>query len=236
MSAPNVIEKPRLPVSNTGEIHLACAVLVDTSSSMAGKEEDIVEGIRTMKDAIMEDDIARGRVEICLITFDSEVREVCPFGPVSRIEIPDIRTHGMTCTHAAVAFALKRVQERTAEYRSLGMTYKQPWIWLLTDGHSNDADNGAFQALLEAQNTKPNPKCIFYGVAIGDDVNEQELASMSRNSTILKVSKEDFMEAFSFISQSLSMTSRTAPGEDEDQTPPPEIQKIRIPLGEEHQQ
>ena len=82
--------------------------------------------------------------------------------------------------------------------------------------------------LLEAQNAKPHPKCVFYGVAIGDKVNEQELASMSKDRTILKVRKEDFMEAFSFISQSLSMTSRRVPGEEDEQTPPPEIQRIQI--------
>lgn len=228
MGTPIVIEKPRLPVSNTGEMHLACVVLIDTSGSMQGKENEIMEGMRTMRDAIMEDDIARGRVEICLATFGSKVTEECPFGPVSKMRIPDISTGGMTCTHAAVAFALRRVQERTAEYRNLGMTYKQPWIWLLTDGYSNDPDNGAFKELLEAQNAKPHPKCVFFGVAIGDNVNEQELASMSKDSTILKVRKEDFMEAFTFISQSLSMTSRRVPGEEDEQTPPPEIQKIQI--------
>ncbi len=210
--AVNVVEKPRLPVENTGEQHLACAVLVDTSGSMAGYEGKLEEAIREMKTAIEEDDVARGRVEICLITFDDDVREESPFSSIERMEVPHINCGGMTCTHAAVQFALRRVEERKEEYKRLGITYNQPWIWLLTDGGSNDTDNGSFIELLEAQ--KKDHPVTFFGVAIGNNVNESELAKMHKDSVILKVSKDDFRAAFKFISQSVSSTAGKKPGDD----------------------
>lgn len=208
--APIVHEKPRLPIENTGEQHLACAVLVDTSGSMSGYEQQLVDAIKAMKEAIEDDDIARGRVEICLITFDDDVKEESPFGAISRMEIPRISCGGMTSTHEAIQFALRRVAERKAEYQRNHVTYNQPWIWLLTDGGSNDTDNGSFEELLNAQR---DSKCVFFGVAIGDGVNEEELGKMHKNGMILRVGKDNLASAFDFISQSASGASVNKPGE-----------------------
>ena len=215
--AATVHEKPRLPIENTGEQHLACAVLVDTSGSMRGYEQQLVKAITAMKEAIQDDDIARGRVEVCLITFDDDVREESPFGPVSKMEIPRISCGGMTSTHAAIQFALQRVAERKADYKQNHVTYNQPWIWLLTDGGSNDSDNGAFEELLKAQR---DSKCVFFGVAVGDGVNEAELGGMHKNGMILKVDKDNLSAAFDFISQSASGASVNEPGSKVKLTPP----------------
>lgn len=205
-----ITEQPRLPVENTGEQHLACAVLVDTSGSMQGCKAKLEEAIATMKQAIENDDIARGRVEICLIAFDDNVRELSPFGPISSMEVPrSINCAGMTCTHAAVEFALRRVEERKADYKNNHVTYNQPWIWLFTDGGSNDADNGSFQELLNAQQQK---KCVFFGVAVGDQVNEAELGSMHQNGMIFRVGKDNLKDAFEYLSQSVTSASQTKPG------------------------
>lgn len=225
---PTIHERPRLPVENTGEQHLACAVLVDTSGSMSGYEKQIEEAITAMKDAIISDDVARGRVEVCLITFDDDVNEVSPFGPISRLEIPRISCGGMTSTHAAVQFALRRVAERKMEYKQNNVTYNQPWIWLLTDGGANDTDNGSFQELLDAQRGR---KCNFFGVAIGDGVREQELGSMHKDGMILKVGRDDLAKVFEFISQSVSSASVHEPGQTVKTQVPSEIevQFIDIP-------
>ena len=225
--SPIIHEKPRLPIENTGEQHLACAVLIDTSASMTGYENDLMDAIKAMKDAIVNDDIARGRVEISVIAFDDDVREESPFGPIARMEAPRITCGGMTSTHAAIEFALERVNERKEEYKQNHLTYNQPWIWLLTDGGSNDADNGSFEKLLQAQREK---KCTFFGVAIGDNVNETELGRMHKNGMILKVGKDDLGKVFEFISKSVTGASTSKPGEKVDLSLPSEIQAQYISI------
>ena len=224
--APKIMERPRLPIENTGEQHLACVVLVDTSGSMHGYERQLTDAIIQMKEAIENDDTARGRVEVCLVTYDDDVREESPFGAISRMAIPSISCAGMTSTHAAIDFALKRVAERKSEYQQNHVTYNQPWIWLLTDGESNDRDNGSFEALLEAQQ---NSKCVFFGVAVGDEANEQELARMHKNGLVLRVEKDNFASVFQFISQSVSGASASKPGTSISVVPPPEITLLTIP-------
>ncbi len=197
-----IIEKPRRAVVGTAQ-KLPCIVLVDTSGTMSGYEEFLEEGLRDMKAAIMEDDIARSRVELSIVTFDDDIHEESAFGPIQQMEIPHITTGGRTCTHAAVTFALQRVRERKNEYKRLNLTSNQPWIWLLTDGRSNDPDNGSFNELIEEQQNK---KCVFFGVAVGslNSESEAELASMDIEHKILQIEKNHFKDAFKYISQSIS--------------------------------
>ncbi len=198
------IEKPRRPVSGAAQ-HLPCIVLVDTSGTMSGYEDFLEEGLREMKEAIIKDDIARNSVEIAIMTFDDDVYEKVPFGNIQNMEIPHITTGGRTCTHAAITYALQRVHERKAEYKSLKLTSYEPWIWLLTDGQSNDPDNGSFDDLLEEQKKE---KCVFFGVAVGSLNNEaeEELAGMHINHQLLQINKNEFKSAFKYIYNSVSQS------------------------------
>ena len=205
-----ITERPRLPIENLGEQHLPCVILVDTSHSMRGYEQQLTEAIRNLKCAIENDDTARGRVEVCLATYDDDVREESPFGAISKMRIPTISCGGMTRTHIAIKFALDRLAERKQDYVNNHVMYNQPWICLLTDGESNDADNGAFEELLDAQKSS---KCVFFGIAIGDQANEKELAGMHKNGMVLKVEKDNLSSAFEFISQSVNPASAHNPGE-----------------------
>ncbi len=206
----NITERPRLPIENLGEQHLPCVILVDTSYSMRGYEKQLTEAIQNLKNAIESDDTARGRVEVCLVTYDDDVREESPFSAISKMRIPTISCGGLTRTHLAIKFALDRLAERKQDYINHHVMYNQPWICLLTDGESNDADNGAFEELLEAQRTA---KCVFFGIEIGDQANEKELAGMHKNGMVLKVEKDNLSSAFEFISQSVNPASAHAPGE-----------------------
>ena len=205
----NFLETPR-PIINRGEEHIACAVVVDTSGSMSGYEQELVHALNEMKEAIIDDDMARGRVELCLITYDNAPRMVQPFGPMHMFEVPtDIRCNGMTSTHAAIRMALDAVKDRTAEYDAQGVARKRPWLWLLTDGGSNDADNGSYEELMDMQ---LNSQLNFFGVGIGPQADGSELKSMSKKHQMLRVSRQDFLEAFKLISQSMSRSSSSSSG------------------------
>ena len=204
------IETPRPPV-NPGEEHIACAVVVDTSGSMAPHARELQQAIVDLADTINADDTCRGRIELCLITFDSDVRVVQPFGPMHSFEPPrQIKCTGMTSTHQAIRVALDEVNRRKAEYNANHVSYRQPWLWLFTDGGSNDNDNGSYAELLRLQNDR---KLSFYGVGIGSGADASELKSMHKNGIMLRVSQENFKAAFEFLSASLSQTSHSQPGE-----------------------
>jgi uncharacterized protein YegL len=59
------------------EPRCACVLLLDTSGSMAGEKIDALnEGIRTFKEELQGDPLASRRVEVAIVTFDSQVQVV----------------------------------------------------------------------------------------------------------------------------------------------------------------
>lgn len=196
------------PIENGGEMHLPCAVLVDTSSSMEPVKEQLREGLTVLSEAL--DDQARGRVEFCIISFDNSARVLVPFGPAYDFEVPKLECVGMTAMHAAVKLGLEQIETRKSQYKANQTSYYRPWIFLLTDGGANDTDNGSFEELMHAQKGK---HCTFFPVAIGDSADKNLLKSMQADGRVLSARKEDFTGAFEWLSNSLSRTSNSNSGD-----------------------
>lgn len=199
-----------LPVDNAGEQHLPCVILADTSGSMKYAMEELKEGLEILGETLCEDDTARGRVEVCIISFDDTARVETPFGPVSEYYVPELTCGGRTAMHAAVDLALSKIEERKQEYRRIGTPYYRPWIFMLTDGAPNDEDHGEFSRLLEAQRAR---HCTFFPVGIGNGVNYELLKSLKLEGYALKAEKDSFKGAFEWLSNSLASVSMSRPGE-----------------------
>lgn len=215
---PNFREHPRggianSPIENGGEIHLPCVVLIDTSGSMNIVKDQLHEGLVDLVESL--DDQARGRVEFCIIGFDDDARILVPFGPAYDFEAPNLDCDGMTAMHAAVELGLSELEARKDQYKSHKTAYYRPWMFLLTDGGSNDADNGSFGRLLQSQKDK---HCTFFPVGIGNNVDTELLKSINIDGIVLTASKENFKGAFVWLSNSLSRTSCSNPG-----------QKVKLP-------
>ena len=196
------------PVENGGEIHLPCVVLVDTSGSMASVKDQLRQGLTEMVEAL--DDQARGRVEFCVITFDDDARVLVPFGPAYDYEVPRFDCDGMTAMHAAVELGLNELEARKQQYKANCTSYFRPWMFMLTDGGANDEDNGSFERLIQAQQGK---HCTFFPVGIGNEVDKELLKKLKLEGYILTASKENFQNAFVWLSNSVSQTSNTRPGQ-----------------------
>ena len=210
---PNFREHPRggaanSPIENGGEMHLPCVVLVDTSGSMDKVKDQLHEGLVALAEAL--DDQARGRVEFCVIGFDDDAHILVPFGPAYDFEAPRLDCDGMTAMHAAVELGLSELEARKDQYKANQTAYYRPWMFMLTDGGANDADNGSFGRLLQSQRDK---HCTFFPVGIGDQVDKDLLKSLKTDGVILTASKENFKGAFVWLSNSLSRTSSSNPGQ-----------------------
>ena len=202
---PNGLLEPFRPIENEGEMHLMCALVVDTSGSMSGSETELARALQGVKMAIEEDRIACGRIELCLITFDDSARVVQPFGPMHMFEPPaSISPGGMTAMHQAIDMAMRMVEERRMQYRNEGVDFRRPWIWLFASSGSSDAENGSFRRLRDWQDAR---KCVFYGVGIGDALNAEELRSLHKEHMMLRVDRDGIAAAFELLSACLTVAT-----------------------------
>ena len=112
-----------------------CVLLLDTSSSMRGEPiQRLNEGIHTFKNSLLQDPIAARRVEVAIVTFDSEVRVVQDFIEAHSFVAPTLTEKGMTHMAAGIEQALDMIQLRKEHYRHQGIMYYRPWVFMITDG------------------------------------------------------------------------------------------------------
>ena len=208
---------------NPGEKHIACAVLVDISGSMASNNaiDELNQGLAAFKQALQEDAMACGCADITLISFGSEVTEVIPFCPAAGFEPPCLTAGGLTAMNEAIITSLDAIDMRKSEYKDIGVPYWRPWIFLLTDGIPTDDElhDAAMVRLCDALDRK---KVNFFPMGIGPHADIRYLKQYTKDGAgaVLKASKDNFKEAFVWLSSSMSVISNSNPSTDTLELPP----------------
>jgi uncharacterized protein YegL len=122
--------EPRCPV----------VLLLDTSGSMSGERiDELNAGLAIFKQEVQRDTTASLRVEVAIITFDSSVNLIQDFVTIDNFSPPQLTTTGTTAMGQGIELALNEVESRKAIYKSNGIQYYQPWVFLITDGGPTDS-------------------------------------------------------------------------------------------------
>jgi len=193
----------------------ACVLLLDTSGSMNGAPvEALNAGLQAFQSDIQEDALAKRRVEIAIVTFGGAVQTVQEFVSAASFSAPALAANGNTPMGEAIALGVQLVKNRKAEYKSNGVLYYQPWIFLITDGEPTDEWQSAAQ-LVQSEMTARTLAFFAVGVA---GANMDVLKSITPRA--LKLDGLKFRELFMWLSQSQKRVSGSKPGE---QTALPQI-------------
>jgi uncharacterized protein YegL len=197
-----------------------CVLLLDTSGSMHGAALDALqEGLRTFRDNLRRDALASRRVEIAIITFDSDVHVVQDFVTADLFEPPALTAHGMTHIGSAIHKALDIVQARKAQYRTGGIAYYRPWIFLITDGAPQGEPEGVVEdAARRIAEDERNKRVAFFAVGV-ENADMDKLATIASRAPV-KLKGLDFVEMFVWLSASMQRVSQSQVG-DQIALPPP---------------
>lgn len=186
-----------------------CILLLDVSGSMEGMPiHELNAGLTTLRDDLLTDDMALKRVEVAIVTF-GPVKTEKPFTGASLFHPPTLRAEGDTPMGAAITQAIKLVDDRKLEYRSNGISYYRPWIFLITDGAPTDSWQEAAAAVREGEASK---KFAFFPIGV-KGANLETLRQISVREP-LSLDGLKFRELFSWLSSSLRSVSRSTPGTD----------------------
>lgn len=183
-----------------------CVLLLDTSASMSGARiAELQQGIAQLKDELSADHLARKRVELALITFGGSVRMPTDFVTVDAFDPPVLHADGLTPMGAAVLTALDAVATRKSIYRSNGIAYYRPWVFLLTDGEPSDSWQAAARAVSAAEGSKA---LAFFAVGVGE-ANMDVLRQIAVRAPLM-LKGLMFHEMFQWLSSSLKSVSHSA--------------------------
>lgn len=203
------------------EQHVACVLLLDTSSSMSHNNaiDKLNKGLQVFKEqtlASTHSEITKSCIDVALISFGSDVvlhtvnsekirrgqqfDMAAAFVPVSSMNTPVLEAEGLTPMGAAIDWALDIIEIQKERYNALGTPYYRPWIFCITDGAPNDDYASAAQRLKQYEKNK---KVLGYCVGV-DNYNRDTMATIFDSERLYELSKQDFTGLFKFLSNSLT--------------------------------
>lgn len=194
-----------------------CVLLLDVSGSMNGQPiTQLNMGVQTFKDAIVADSLAAKRVETAIVLFGDTVQVANEFCTVDAFNPAPLTAGGNTPMGAAILQAIDMVKRRKDEYKTNGIGYFRPWIFLITDGSPTDE-----WSLAAAQVKKGSDAQEFVFFAVGvEGANFEILKQIAGSREPLKLQGLRFQELFAWLSKSLKQVSRSKPGESVPLPPP----------------
>jgi uncharacterized protein YegL len=197
---------PRVNEQNP-DPRIACALLLDTSSSMTGEPiEQLNRGFELFCDEIKKDDLARKRAEIAVITFGSMARVEIPFTEGRDMHPRRFAANGSTPMGAALGLALDQLAQQKQAYKDAGLEYYRPWLFVLTDGEPTDGPvfTAAAQRVRQAEAARG---VSVFPIGIGSAANMARLGELSAQRAPVKLDGLSFREFFKWLSTSLSAAS-----------------------------
>ncbi|BAZ07607.1 vWA domain-containing protein [Calothrix sp. NIES-3974] len=186
-----------------------CVLLLDTSGSMQGDAiAALNQGLETFKEELTKNTLASRRVEVAIVTFDSQVQVVQDFVTADQFQPPVLTAQGLTTMGAGIHKALDLLQERKAQYRSHGIAYYRPWVFMITDGEpQGEFEDVIEQAAQRLHMDETNKRVAFFSVGV-ENANMARLGQIGVR-TPLKLKGLNFVEMFVWLSASMSAVSHS---------------------------
>jgi uncharacterized protein YegL len=199
------VEEPR-----NAEQKCLCVLCLDTSGSMSGSPiQSLNQGLKEFADAVKNDPVARKRLEVAIVSFNSTVTTVQEPDLVDFFQMPQLSATGSTKLVSGVLEAIRKVEERKNFYKKYGINYYRPFIILMTDGEP-DGDQD-LQKLKDAIKLGTEEKRFTFWAIGSEGFNEQKLRSICPDtSPPKKLAGVKYSEFFQWLSASLTMVSKSS--------------------------
>jgi uncharacterized protein YegL len=171
---------------------------------------ELQQGLSSFYNALLEDEIARWSVELCVVGCGRQVAILDDFGPIDQATVPTLVADGPTPLGEAINVALDALEQRKTLYQQAGLDYYQPWLVIMTDGRPTDSLDRAEQRIRELCKNK---RITIFALGIGADADLRELARVTPARPPLRLQGLRFQEFFQWLSASVEQVSASQPGD-----------------------
>ena len=200
-------------VDNT-EQRTPLVLVLDCSGSMAGAPmAQLNEGLRVLEQELKSDAIASKRVRILLVEYGGmdNAQVVGDWQDAMDFTAPTLEASGTTPTGQAVDLALAKIEEEKQNFKSAGIAYTRPWMFLMSDGQPTDDWQGAADRCRGAEQAN---KVAVFPLAVGAGANADGLGQFSSKgaAAVKKLDGLKFQELFLWLSASMKVVSQARPG------------------------
>ena len=194
----------------TGQTYMQDGQLYNVVSGGTTRIDLLNEGLVTLKESLASDSLTSRRAEIAIVTFGGTVTTVQDFVTAENFQPPRLHATGSTPMGQAILTGLEMIAQRKATYRSEGISYYRPWIFLITDGGPDPGDPWQ-SAAVQVKQGEASKSFAFFTVAV-EGANMDVLAQIAARPPA-KLKGVNFREMFLWLSQSMQAVSQSAPGD-----------------------
>lgn len=197
--------------------------LLDTSGSMYGEPIQALNNALTgMINALRSDAQALDSLWISIITFDREVKELCPLTELALFQLPEITCPQSGPTHTGRALELlhEKVEANVIKGTSTQKGDWKPLLFLFTDGKPND--------LMVYREMLPKIKALNFGVivccAAGNLADDSLLKELTNDVVHLdNADSSTLKQFFKWVSETIEQGNKSqGTGENVALPPPPD--------------
>ena len=194
---------PEFELVYPGEPHLPFVLLLDTSSAMSGEPiNNLNKALNNFIVRVKEDERSTRCIDVAIIEFNTDVRVVQDFFPISRMEPITLTANGGTSMGAGIELAIKKLKERKLLYANLGIQLYQPWIVMITASCPTDDITEAAQLIKTAEAKGTYGEFKFWTVG-AQGFSLEHVEKLSDTKRILKLNKFNFDAFFDFLGNGL---------------------------------
>jgi uncharacterized protein YegL len=166
------------------------------------------EGLVALKETLAADSLASKRAEIAIVTFGGVVSVVQDFVTAENFHSPHLSATGGTPMGQAITIGLQMIADRKATYRTNGVSYYRPWVFLITDGGPTDEWQSAAQQVKQGEAAKS-----FAFFTVGVEGSDFGILGQISTREPVKLKGLNFRELFLWLSQSMKAVSQSSPGD-----------------------
>lgn len=160
-------EVPGGRVLDPQEPHLACVLLLDTSSSMLGNPiNSLNKAINDfIENSTMHESVQKG-LDVAIIEFNDHARVVQDFTPFKQMKSVSFTAVGDSAMGEGINLAIDIIKERGRFYDSLGIRSYKPWIIMISMGKPTDDISVARQRIIDEENKGHHGKLSFWAFGV----------------------------------------------------------------------
>lgn len=196
-------------------------LLLDSSGSMQGEPiESVRSGLQALTSSLRQDPYALETVHLSVLTFDADVKVLCPLTPLEQFQVPQIVLPKSGPTHLGLALErlLDEVDRTVSQTTEAQRGDWRPMLFVMTDGAVSDLM--AYEEILPAVKAKGFASII--ACAAGPKAKKEQLQMLTDRVVILEsMDPAGFAALFQWVSASISANSAGTPGAAADLPPPP---------------
>lgn len=199
------------PQAENFEEKCLCVFAVDVSGSMRDKPiYELNKGLQQFAADVYTDASLCARLEVGIVTFATDVKIVQNPALLDAFEMPKLEADGATNMVAGIRAAMKMVRDRKDYWQQNGISYRRPWIVVITDGEPDDWQD--IKSLYrEIEQAKAEKGFMFLPIGI-EGANMKKIAELSED-TPKKLDGLNFAKLFVWLSNSFSKISKAKEGE-----------------------